>query len=103
MTTLDTVAYAGTCCTSSIVNAYSSGNLEGTKRFLAAAKPGFQVLTGSASVLADSLAAGCPGAILALANAVPYACISIYEAHRTREPAPHAADAREHRGDGWRR
>src|SRR5689334_16715401 len=37
----------------------SSGNLEGTKRFLAAAKSGFQVLTGSASVLADSLAAGC--------------------------------------------
>jgi len=64
----------------------SSGNLEGTKKFIAAAKPGFQVLTGSASVLAESLAAGCPGAILALANAVPYACISIYEAHRTREP-----------------
>jgi len=63
----------------------SSGNLEGTKKFLAAAKSGFQVLTGSASVLADSLAAGCPGAILALANAIPYACISIYEAHRTRE------------------
>jgi 4-hydroxy-2-oxoglutarate aldolase len=64
----------------------SSGNLEGTRKFLAAAKPGFQVLTGSAGVLAESLAAGCPGAILALANAVPYACISIYEAHRTREP-----------------
>jgi len=63
----------------------SSGNLEGTKKFLAAAKPGFQVLTGSSSVLADSLAAGCSGAILALANAIPYACISIYEAHRTRE------------------
>src|SRR3984893_2073587 len=43
----------------------SSGNLEGTKRFLAAVKPGFQVLTGSATVLAESLAAGCPGAILA--------------------------------------
>jgi 4-hydroxy-2-oxoglutarate aldolase len=63
----------------------SSGNLEGTKKFIAAVKPGFQVLTGSASSLAASLAAGCPGAVLALANAVPYACISVYEAHRTRE------------------
>ena len=63
----------------------SSGNLEGTKKFLAAVKPGFQVLTGSAQALAPSLAAGCPGAVLALANAVPYACISVYEAHRTRE------------------
>jgi 4-hydroxy-2-oxoglutarate aldolase len=63
----------------------SSGDLEGTKKFLAVVKPGFQVLTGSASALAASLAAGCPGAVLALANAVPYACISVYEAHRTRE------------------
>ncbi len=63
----------------------SSGNFEGTKKFIAAVKPGFQVLTGSASALAVSLAAGCPGAVLALANAVPYACISIYEAHRSRE------------------
>jgi 4-hydroxy-2-oxoglutarate aldolase len=63
----------------------SSGNFEGTKKFIAAVKPGFQVLTGSAQALAISLAAGCPGAVLALANAVPYACISIYEAHRSRE------------------
>lgn len=63
----------------------SSGNLEGTKAFLKAAPKDFQVFTGSAHVLADSLAAGCSGAILALANAVPYACISIWEAHRSRE------------------
>lgn len=63
----------------------SSGNLEGTKAFIQAAPKDFQVLTGSANVLADSLAAGCSGGILALANAVPYACISIWEAHRTRE------------------
>ena len=63
----------------------SSGNFEGTKKFLGAVKPGFQVMTGSASALAVSLAAGCTGAVLALANAIPYACISIYEAHRTRE------------------
>jgi 4-hydroxy-2-oxoglutarate aldolase len=63
----------------------SSGNLEGTKKFIAAAPKDFQVMTGSANVLAGSLAAGCTGAVLALANALPYACISIWEAHRSRE------------------
>ena len=63
----------------------SSGNLEGTKKFLGAAPKDFQVMTGSASTLAGSLAAGCTGAVLALANALPYACISIWEAHRSRE------------------
>jgi 4-hydroxy-2-oxoglutarate aldolase len=66
----------------------SSGNLEGTKKFIAAAKaanPAFQVMTGSANYLAASLAAGCTGAVLAVANAIPYACITIWEAHRQRE------------------
>jgi 4-hydroxy-2-oxoglutarate aldolase len=49
------------------------------------AKPGFQVLAGSAQTLADSFAAGAIGGILAFANAAPYAAISIWEAHRTRE------------------
>ena len=48
-------------------------------------KPGFQV-RGSAPTLASSLAVGAVGAILAFANAAPYATISIWEAHRTREP-----------------
>jgi 4-hydroxy-2-oxoglutarate aldolase len=63
----------------------SSGNLEGTKKFIAAVKPDFQVLTGSATTLAASLAAGCPGAVLAFANACPYTSITIWEAHRSRE------------------
>lgn len=63
----------------------SSGNLEGTKKFIAAAGKDFQVLTGSSTVLADSLAAGCCGAILALANPLPFTCITLYEAHRKRE------------------
>ncbi|MEI9814698.1 MAG: dihydrodipicolinate synthase family protein [Acidobacteriota bacterium] len=63
----------------------SSGNLDGTKQFLAAAPKEFQVMTGSANALAGSLAAGCTGAVLALANALPYCCISVWEAHRTRE------------------
>ena len=45
------------------------------------------MLTGSAPTLAPSLAVGCVGAVLAFANAAPYATISIYEAHRTRETA----------------
>jgi 4-hydroxy-2-oxoglutarate aldolase len=69
----------------------SSGNFEGTKKFIAAVPKEFQVLTGSANALAPSLAAGCAGAVLALANALPYACISIWEAHRSRE-AEAAAD-----------
>jgi len=64
----------------------SSGNVEKLLQMVREAKKGFQVLTGSATTLAPSLAIGCSGAILAFANPAPYACISIWEAHRTREP-----------------
>src|SRR6266571_333696 len=64
----------------------SSGNLEKVIQMIREVKPGFQVLTGSAPTLASSLAAGAVGAVLAFANAAPYATISIWEAHRTREP-----------------
>jgi len=64
----------------------SSGNLEKVMRMIREVKPGFQVLTGSAPTLAPSFAVGCSGAVLAFANAAPYATISIWEAHRTREP-----------------
>lgn len=64
----------------------SSGNLEKVMRMIREVKAGFQVLTGSAPTLAPSLAVGCSGAVLAFANAAPYATISIWEAHRTREP-----------------
>jgi 4-hydroxy-2-oxoglutarate aldolase len=47
--------------------------------------PGFQVLTGSAPILAPSLAIGCAGGVLAFANAAPYSTVSIWEAHRSRE------------------
>jgi 4-hydroxy-2-oxoglutarate aldolase len=65
----------------------SSGNVEKLMQMVREAKPGFQVLTGSATTLAPSLAIGCIGGILAFANPAPYAAISIWEAHRTREPA----------------
>jgi 4-hydroxy-2-oxoglutarate aldolase len=63
----------------------SSGNLEKCLQMIKDAQPGFQVLTGSAPILAPSLAIGCAGAVLAFANAAPFAAISIWEAHRTRE------------------
>lgn len=65
----------------------SSGNLEKVIQMIRETRTGFQVLTGSAPTLAPSLAVGCVGAVLAFANAAPYATISIWEAHRTREPA----------------
>jgi 4-hydroxy-2-oxoglutarate aldolase len=45
------------------------------------------VLAGAGAELAQSLAAGATGAILDIANAIPYAAISIWEAHRTRDSA----------------
>ena len=64
----------------------SSGNVEKLMQMVRETKKGFQVLTGSATTLAPSLAIGCSGGILAFANPAPYATISIWEAHRTREP-----------------
>ena len=49
------------------------------------ARPGLQVLAGSAAHLWQALQAGASGAILSFAAAAPYACIAIWEAHRTRE------------------
>jgi 4-hydroxy-2-oxoglutarate aldolase len=63
----------------------SSGNLEKVAQLVSGVQKGFQVLVGSAPILASCLAVGATGAILAFANAAPYACISIWEAHRTRE------------------
>ena len=64
----------------------SSGDPEKLKQLIAAVRPGFQVLTGSAPNLWRSLEAGAIGAVLAFANAAPYACITIWEAFRQREP-----------------
>jgi 4-hydroxy-2-oxoglutarate aldolase len=63
----------------------SSGNLAKVVQMLSEVKAGFNVLVGSAPTIASNLQAGASGGILAFANAAPYACISIYEAHRTRE------------------
>jgi 4-hydroxy-2-oxoglutarate aldolase len=63
----------------------SSGNLEKVMQMIREVKPGFQVLIGSAPTLAPSFQVGAVGAVLAFANAAPYACITIWEAVRTRE------------------
>jgi 4-hydroxy-2-oxoglutarate aldolase len=63
----------------------SSGNLEKVMQMIREVKAGFNVLVGSAPTLAPSFAVGAAGAILAFANAAPYATITIWEAHRTRE------------------
>jgi 4-hydroxy-2-oxoglutarate aldolase len=63
----------------------SSGSLEKVMQMIREVKPGFQVLVGSAPTLAPSFQVGAVGAVLAFANAAPYACITIWEAHRTRD------------------
>jgi 4-hydroxy-2-oxoglutarate aldolase len=63
----------------------SSGNLEKVMKMIREVKSGFQVLVGSAPTLWPSLMVGAAGAILAFANAAPYATITIWEAFRTRE------------------
>jgi len=63
----------------------SSGNIEKVMQMIRTVKTGFQVLVGSAPTLAPSLAVGAAGAVLAFANAAPYAAIAVWEAHRARE------------------
>ena len=46
---------------------------------------GFQVLTGSASILVEALAAGASGAILGLAACVPQACQEVYLAWKDHD------------------
>jgi 4-hydroxy-2-oxoglutarate aldolase len=65
----------------------SSGNLEKVMQMIREVRSGFQVMVGSAPTLWPSLLMGATGAILAFANAAPYATIAIWEAYRTREEA----------------
>jgi 4-hydroxy-2-oxoglutarate aldolase len=46
---------------------------------------GAPVLWGEERSLWQALRSGSPGAVLSLANAIPYAAIALWEAHRTRE------------------
>jgi 4-hydroxy-2-oxoglutarate aldolase len=63
----------------------SSGNLEKFKATAEAVKRGFQLLSGSGVSFGGALEIGAVGAILAVANAIPYACVTIWEAFRMRQ------------------
>ncbi len=63
----------------------SSGSLEKVMKMVREARPGFQVLSGSAPTLWPCFMVGCVGAVLAYANADPYSTIAIWEAWRTRD------------------
>jgi 4-hydroxy-2-oxoglutarate aldolase len=63
----------------------SSGNLEKMKQVIPAVDASFQVLSGAGVSFHDALQVGASGAILAIANALPFSCVTIWEAFRTRE------------------
>ena len=63
----------------------SSGNLEAMNEVVRVVKPGFQTLSGAGVSFWDALQIGASGAILAIANPLPYACVTIWEAFRTRD------------------
>jgi dihydrodipicolinate synthase/N-acetylneuraminate lyase len=70
-----------------------AGELAGGVAIAAAAAPlktrtrevGFQVLTGAADTLLDSLEAGAGGAILGMASFAPQACVEVYLAWKDRD------------------
>jgi 4-hydroxy-2-oxoglutarate aldolase len=64
----------------------SSGNVQRVTEILASVPPDFQLLVGSAGTLFPSLALGAVGGVLALACALPEACLRLYRA--AREPDP---------------
>ena len=64
----------------------SSGNVPKLGETVRAVKPGFACLTGAGASIWPSLQINASGAILAIANALPYACVTIWEAFRTRQP-----------------
>lgn len=63
----------------------SSGNLELLNETVRLVKPGFQILSGSGGNFWSALEIGSTGAILAIANALPYTCVIVWEAFRMRD------------------
>ena len=63
----------------------SSGDLENLRKIIAAVPEHFQVLSGAGVNFRNGIELGAKGAILAIANAIPYACVTVWEAMRTRE------------------
>ena len=67
----------------------SSGNLEKCIQMIQDVKPGFQVLTGSAPILAPSLAIGCAGAVLG----TPSPCAKRHSQYLGSEPGQYETAA----------
>jgi 4-hydroxy-2-oxoglutarate aldolase len=65
----------------------SSGDLRALQLTIANVAPDFAVFTGSAPILAASVAAQATGAILAVANFVPQLCQQIYLLAQANDPA----------------
>ncbi len=65
----------------------SAGDLELQARLRRDAGPGFSLLDGKASVMAESLALGADGAILAIADAAPEAVCELFAAHAAGDHA----------------
>jgi 4-hydroxy-2-oxoglutarate aldolase len=63
----------------------SSGNVEKLAATVKGVPKSFQVLSGSGATFWPALQAGAAGGILAFSDCAPYACITIWEAFRTRE------------------
>ncbi|HEY0701886.1 MAG TPA: dihydrodipicolinate synthase family protein [Candidatus Acidoferrales bacterium] len=60
----------------------SSGDVEGVRQNVEAAPKTFQTLVGWPTILFEALEVGAVGAILAVADAFPELCVSIYDAAR---------------------
>jgi 4-hydroxy-2-oxoglutarate aldolase len=63
----------------------SAGNVEKLAATVKAVPASFQVLSGSGTTFWPALQAGAAGGILAFADCAPYACVTIWEAFRTRQ------------------
>jgi 4-hydroxy-2-oxoglutarate aldolase len=63
----------------------AAGDLAPIQELLHSAPDGFQVLAGADSLLCEALEAGAAAVVPSLANPLPFFCLSIAEAVRTRE------------------
>jgi 4-hydroxy-2-oxoglutarate aldolase len=65
----------------------SSGNVDRLGQILALVPDNFHVMTGASTTIYPSMVLGAKGAILALADFVPEACVAVYDATAAKESA----------------
>ena len=83
---LTEAAFARAAAHPNVAGAIHAGSTEGARSILPVLPEGFSVLTGAESSWVDLWDEGVQGAVLPLANAVPFHWLSVAEALRTREP-----------------